>query len=986
MSKNVMSYDKFVNLFCRSSAGSVSENDCSRSDESDSDESDNDKGCGAGYYLEDEGCRLCPNGTYSFKGDLECTNCTGNSTSSAGSTSPSDCTERSDDDSYNNITCPAGTYLEAESCIFCPNNTFSFEGAVECTNCPGNSSSLEGSTSSSNCTWENDDESENKNSTSCPAGTYLETESCIICPNNTYSFLTDSDSCTDCPDNHTSAAGSTSPENCTRPQDCEAGYYYNEICMICPNNTYSFEGAVECTNCPGNSSSLEGSTSPSNCTWENDDESENKNSTSCPAGTYLETESCIICPNNTYSFLTDSDSCTDCPDNHTSAAGSTSPENCTRPQDCEAGYYYNEICMICPNNTYSFEGDIECTNCPGNSSSLEGSTSPSNCTWENDDESENKNSTSCPAGTYLETESCIICPNNTYSFLTDSDSCTDCPDNHTSAAGSTSPENCTRPQDCEAGYYYNEICMICPNNTYSFEGAVECTNCPGNSSSLEGSTSPSNCTWENDDESENKNSTTCPAGTYLEAESCIICPNNTFSFLTDSDSCTDCPDNHTSAAGSTSPENCTRPQDCEAGYYYNEICMICPNNTYSFEGAVECTNCPGNSSSLEGSTSPSNCTWENDDESENKNSTSCPAGTYLETESCIICPNNTYSFLTDSDSCTDCPDNHTSAAGSTSPENCTRPQDCEAGYYYNEICMICPNNTYSFEGDIECTNCPGNSSSLEGSTSPSNCTWENDDESENKNSTSCPAGTYLETESCIICPNNTYSFLTDSDSCTDCPDNHTSAAGSTSPENCTRPQDCEAGYYYNEICMICPNNTYSFEGAVECTNCPGNSSSLEGSTSPSNCTWENDDESENKNSTTCPAGTYLEAESCIICPNNTFSFLTDSDSCTDCPDNHTSAAGSTSPENCTRPQDCEAGYYYNEICMICPNNTYSFEGDIECTNCTGNFTSYAGSISPDSCTHPEEEFRPCEAGYYYITASNNCRYGTSILYILTNHY
>ena len=250
---------------------------------------------------------------------------------------------------------------------------------------------------------------------------------------------------------------------------------------------------------------------------------------------------------------------------------------------------------------------------------------------------------------------------------------------------------------------------------------------------------------------------------------------------------------------------------------------------------------------------------------------------------------------------------------------------CPGGYGLNQTsaCSICPNNTYSSADSLYCLPCLYSSTSDSGST----ICVKDDDESENKNSSTCPAGTYLKTESCIFCP----------------------------------------------------NNTFSFEGAVECTNCPRNSSSLEGSTSPSNCTWENDDESENKNSTTCPAGTYLEAESCLVCPNNTFSFLTDSDSCTDCPANHTSAAGSTSPENCTTPQDCEAGYYYNERCLICPNNTYSFEGAVECTHCTGNFTSYAGSTSPDSCRQPEEEFRPCEAGYYYMTASNNCRYGT------TNH-
>ena len=264
-----MSHDKFVNLFCRSSAGSVSENDCSRSDESDSDESDNDKGCGAGYYLEDEGCRLCPNGTYSFKGDLECTNCTGNSTSSAGSTSPSDCTERADDDSYNNITCPAGTYLEAESCIFCPNNTFSFEGAVECTNCPGNSSSLEGSTSPSNCTWENDDESENKNSTACDAGYYFNGWYCEMCPRNTYKRA-GSLNCTDCPNKHVSPMGSTSWRNCTKEKEnstaCDAGFYFNGwYCEMCPRNTYSNEGSVDCTECPRYARSERGSKDVSAC-------------------------------------------------------------------------------------------------------------------------------------------------------------------------------------------------------------------------------------------------------------------------------------------------------------------------------------------------------------------------------------------------------------------------------------------------------------------------------------------------------------------------------------------------------------------------------------------------------------------------------------------------------------------------------------------------------------------------------------------------
>lgn len=164
---------------------------------------------------------------------------------------------------------------------------------------------------------------------------------------------------------------------------------------------------------------------------------------------------------------------------------------------------------------------------------------------------------------------------------------------------------------------------------------------------------------------------------------------------------------------------------------------------------------------------------------------------------------------------------------------------------------------------------------------------------------SCVAGGYD-----YRCNSNYYGSGT---SCSPCPANSTSSAGSTSSNQCK----CAAGYYMSDgACQKCTdfstspagstsasackcNENYYMEGGI-CNSCPPGSTSPAGSTSSSACS--------------CPKDQYKSGDTCVSCPQNAV----------------TNSGGQTSFSAC----ECTSGYYmvYTDgnktggACEACPSS------------------------------------------------------------------
>jgi len=204
--------------------------------------------CADGHKAED-GCTVCPIGSWSPGGSLEsCISCGFAFTSPAGSSAKSDC--------YAVNACPLGT--EVHRAVQTPRSV-------------------------SDCV--------------CKAGygASPESTSCRLCPPNTYASGGDMDVCKDCPEGTSSEAGATGIKECIKVEppppkvpDCPSGteYYEREressacvckagygaskdgkACAVCAKGTYSPGGTMqECVPCPKNGkTSEEGSTSFQHC-------------------------------------------------------------------------------------------------------------------------------------------------------------------------------------------------------------------------------------------------------------------------------------------------------------------------------------------------------------------------------------------------------------------------------------------------------------------------------------------------------------------------------------------------------------------------------------------------------------------------------------------------------------------------------------------------------------------------------------------------
>jgi hypothetical protein len=240
--------------------------------------------CPAGQYLNGNTCVNCPVGSFCTGGTSQPTQCPAGTTSPAGATSASQCV------SINNpitTSCPAGQYLSGNTCVNCPVGSFCTGGTSQPTQCPAGTVSPAGATSASQCVSIN-----NPITTSCPAGKYLSGNTCVNCP-----------------------AGSFCTGGTSQPTQCPAGTY-------CDGGNTQTGGSKPPLACPAGTTSPAGATSASQCVSIN-----NPITTSCPAGQYLNGNTCVNCPVG--SFCTGGTSQpTQCPAGTTSPAGATSASQC----------------------------------------------------------------------------------------------------------------------------------------------------------------------------------------------------------------------------------------------------------------------------------------------------------------------------------------------------------------------------------------------------------------------------------------------------------------------------------------------------------------------------------------------------------------------------------------------------------------------------------------------------------------------------------
>ncbi|KAH9915033.1 uncharacterized protein BXZ73DRAFT_106343 [Epithele typhae] len=328
----------------------------------------------------------------------------------------------------------------------------------------------------------------------------------------------------------------------------------------------------------------------------------------------------------------------------------------------------------------------------------------------------------------------------------------------------------------------------------------------------------------------------CPAGTYsgANAASCSSCPANTFSAGT-APRCTACPSGTVSNPGSAS---CTLQNTCSPGAYFDgRGCSACPVNTYSGPVATLCVACPDEQVSGVGSSSCHACAsgTHYDSGACVIDAVTCSPGQFVNNNACYDCAANTHSM--DGFSCVACPDAQVSDAGSSSCHACDSGTHYDSGscvvdtptctpgqYPLNGECSSCAANTYSTDG-TECIPCPSSEVSDPASSECHACAdgthYDADSATCIVDPPICPAGTYLNGDTCTLC-----------------------AAGSYSGDGATQCEECPAGQFSWEgasACCSCCSGFYSdHPGASTCAHsgptCPdvggANPSSLNSQSTP----------------------------------------------------------------------------------------------------------------------------------------------------------
>lgn len=900
--------------------------------------------CRAGYYGTGTGqagsgtnCIQCPAGRYTVtEGQKSCQLCPARTTGPAGSNSSQNC-----------FCAPGyyGTIVTIESrCEPCPEASYCSGGAVR-TACPYGAWSPSNSESVSDCVCVPGFYGTNgQNCTVCPAGSACEGgwQQPKMCPNNTYAKQGMS-ACDACLKNSTSGVGAA---KCT----CDLGlvdssyfeFFSSGTCrsngcrdvsslesvggQLCKKawiqfgSNYSYSAAETGAGCKLSGSTISAGgagscTNASECVCQ---DCSPATCDICPAGKFLDSSGVF---------------CDKCPPNSWSTVGAVAVTQCK----CDAGYFgtvvtNQSVCGQCSAGTYSktpgqatcsqcepgsYQGDprqSSCTACPTLATSLLGSTLISQCFC--------GNGTSGPSGgVCTDVDECNTttmpspCAASTLATCTNTVGSFTCKCNPGNYGDGVTCAVCQAGFECPNGTQTFQ----CPGGTWSAASALSCTACPGNSTSKAGSTKVAECSCNPGYAFPNGTTTSCINVDECAGGACVPpfrCEDTEGSF---SCSCGDggvypfcqsaCGDGLVSGGEQCDDGNLVAGDGC------NRMCEEEPGY-----------NCTGNNPSVCGDKDEclagpcaNNATCNNTHLSY---TCSCDAGFYGTGFGCFMCPAQS-----------------TSAAGAVLLTQCR----CGAGYLLNEqaTCVdaqecLAP-GANDCHANATCANTVGSyvCSCKSGYMNSANLSRANGTDCVDKNecaagagsdcdvnahctntygsfSCSCIPGYYDVSASlskrvgtagtCTSCARGTYSGAGGATSCLACPSNSsTLTPGATAVTSCV----CDAGLSGTILnrssnCSVCGEGYYSLAGATSCTACGGGATSPRASKSVAACA--------------CPAGTYLSGAQCMPCtpPPSV---------------GGDSPMGSTAKSQCI----CGAGYYKNltlngnasaslycSVCNSCP--------------------------------------------------------------------
>jgi hypothetical protein len=630
--------------------------------------------CMPGKYSTETGqievatCQHCPNGTTSYAGSGNITNCSCTyGYTAARATFGTQC-----------MACAAGKFKDSigsGECSLCPGGTYSAETGqasnATCTLCPTGGYSSPGVITIMDCMCNLGYTGPNgTNCSACVPGKFKNTSgtmACTLCSRGKYSTGVAEiaeNTCGNCTANSISGLGSSLSTHCV----CNVGYSgpHGGVCNACSAGTFKdFNGSAACLLCGRGKYSLEAArTSESSCIMCPDDNSfsmlgsDNVTRCLCNMGyTGPDGGPCEACAEGKFKPSNETEPCTQCAKGkHVSTRGSTSVE----------------VCVACRSSTYSSADNSACVECPLNSFSLPGSSEAAHCLCNVGYTIDGSNCDACVAGTYKAVNgsaACRLCSQGKYSeerAQVSEGTCSACPAHTFSIDGSGSLSLCT----CNQGYTGPDggNCSACSSGKFkNVSGSAICAMCSkGKFSTALAASSDSVCSL-------------CPAGKYLPFEgaddvgTCIACP----------------PGKYSTVEGSVSQDSCNK---CDQGKYKFGLtgCADCAPGKYRFDlDIMSCQDCPPASNSTSGSVQ---C--------------SCVAGFAGPGgfAPCLPCLQGSITNVSGASTCTLCRPGKSSGAENTS---CI---DCVPGTYSNPpvtpLCARCAPNTFSnVSKETACSSC-----------------------------------------------------------------------------------------------------------------------------------------------------------------------------------------------------------------------------------------------------------------------------------------
>ena len=602
-------------------------------------------------------------------------------------------------------------------------------------------------------------------------------------------YYLDNDYCEDCPNGCTCAGGDAQPV-CCGTENCPSGYTdgpntYNS-CNEDPSDVCYADCDVSCIvppvmshhpDCPDHAT----------CSYDTSYTYEGRNY--YDIGCDIIGNMSVLCPVDSFGcdsgYYIDGDSCEDCPDGCTCAGGTAEPD--CPATGCSADEYLDDgVCYDCPNDyPYSSGGEHDITYCyrDCDTSDVDNSTDVDGIYYY--DDYSTCEATACSSGYYLDDDDCTSC--TTVSCGTE-----------------------TRTQTCDCTCSVTNGTCSCTNGEQSYEAQCYRT---GGAGGTNGAAQCTGTNWQpiagTYGTCEGDISITCNQNYYLDNDACSGCPNNypytasngqtsisaCYTACTTADvtgstgvqgnkyaddtnecSATSCDSNHCLANGAGNLKVCVElpangyctgnpddPIDCDPGYTLNN--GSCVANTYNVTYS-----CGDGSGSVAGDTATYGASFTTDDGS------SCTKTNYVFVGWMVSGTNDvkqggetfTWGYIADK----------TLTAKYQETAN-----NCGAGEYYNgTTCESCPTNfPYSDAGSAGADSCyakcntpcvdPGKPANAYSAyfdlTYYESRQYVNDNECRPVDTKCaytvivCNTRYYLASESCLLCPQDTYPWTND---------------------------------------------------------------------------------------------------------------------------------------------------------------------------------------------------------------------------------